>query len=160
MKKVVLILFFIQIASSLIAIEESDFCVVDSITGNRIFLDDPIEKIIKFLGEPLENIRVKSGNPGFYHLKYDGVVFGYNDNKRTISVIFINSERFNTTRNISVGNNRCDVLNKYGVAEYSNNELLVYSMEKESEKPWLEEKYGIYFHFDNKNFIDEITIQS
>jgi hypothetical protein len=161
MKNVVFTISLFMLACNIFALDKNDFCFIDSNTGEKTFVDELISEIKKKMPEISEIELINQAENGLtlYHLKYNGVKFGYYKHDEIAYVIFICSNRYFTNRNITIGNDRYDVLNTYGDANYSNNEWLSYSIKAESDRPWLDEEYGLWFHFNDQNKVDEIIIQ-
>jgi hypothetical protein len=161
MKSIIFTISFLILLHNIYAIDKNDFCFIDSDTGEIIFVDDLIGDIKKKIPETPEIELIDKTESGltFNYLKFDKLKFCYYEHDEIAFVIFISSNRYFTNRNITIGNDRYDVLNTYGEANYSDDELINYSLDAESDRPWLNEEYRLWFHFDINGKIDEITIQ-
>jgi hypothetical protein len=160
MKRAVSIFMFFCVICCVYA-NENKFSVFITSSGKNISLGEDISEIRAKLGEPLEDILVKKAGeePGFYHLKYSFITIGYYETERKVAFIYFTGREVRTSCNITIGNSRFEVLNKYGEAQYSDNEWLLYKTPKKSEKTWLEEVFAIFFCFDKENNVYSITMQ-
>lgn len=136
-----------------------DLSIYDTKTKKQIYLGMPKKEVDSILGEPVkaENIVAQ--------YSYDGFYVAYRDDKVVYMSMHVDDitpyDRFITNRNISLGDNKKDVVEAYG-ADWQSEELGTYIiLRKDNQFVLLEEISQIddYKEYDTNN-IFFITFKS
>jgi len=100
-----------------------DLSIYDTKTKKQIYLGMPKKEVDSILGEPVKSENIVA------QYSYDGFYVSYRDDKVVYMSIDVDDispyDRFITNRNISLGDNKKDVVEAYG-ADWQGEELATY----------------------------------
>lgn len=128
----------------------------DFIMGG-LYVNQPVDEVIKIYGKPLEIQKILNGFRGSDKLLYyfPGVIITTSNIYKEVYQIVVNSKNIKTFRGISVGDKEQDVYKHYGKTEKIANKILRYQMDVNFETS--DAQHILEFYIQN-NKVSEIKI--
>jgi len=138
------------------ALDESDFVVVQANGRVKLALSEPISEVLVELGQPLSTkVRKKSGQePPYMQHTFKGLVVGYYENDKKVTLLRITGPEFTTSRGVSVGATLEQVRKAYGPTKDEWPTVVQYQLKDDKSKLGLSYRASFWMDGNVVNGID------